>query len=344
MKALPFRAARTAPFAMTRHIGLVAPPDAQALDISGPLDVFAEANRFLLPDAHYQATVIGIEPGAVRCSNGMLLQPECAYSGADRAFDLLLVAGGPAVPGFAPPAAFSDWLRRAAGRAARFGSICNGAFVLARAGLLAGRTVTTHWSDAAALAALCPDTRVEADRLYVCDGALCTSAGVTAGIDLALFLVALDHGQDLALNVAKRLVVFTQRAGGQSQFSPHLMPFAAPESPVAQVQQYVLAHLSGALDLPTLARVAHMSVRNFSRVFLRETRVSPAEFVEGARLDAARRLLEHERKPLKTIAAECGFRDGQHLREVFRRRIGVSPLQYRTSFGGIGGLQAATGR
>ncbi|WDD95598.1 GlxA family transcriptional regulator [Burkholderia sp. FERM BP-3421] len=321
---------------MTRSIGLVAPPDAQALDLSGPLDVFAEANRFLLPDARYEAAVIGIEPGAVRCSNGMLVQPQHHYRDANRAFDLLLVAGGPSVPALAPPAPFEAWLRHAAGRAARFGSICNGAFLLARAGLLAGRTVTTHWNDAAALAALCPDARVEADRLYVCDGALCTSAGVTAGIDLALFLVALDHGQDLALNVAKRLVVFMQRAGGQSQFSPYLMPFAAPESPIAHVQQHILANLAGTLDLHALARVANMSVRNFSRVFLREARVSPAEFVERARVDAARRLLERGRKPLKTIAAECGFRDGQHLREVFRRRLGVAPLQYRSSFGGIG--------
>lgn len=318
---------------MTRHVGIVAPQGAQALDIFGTLDVFAEANRFLLPRAHYSSTVIGVDPGPIRCSNGVLLQPHLHYTDANDAFDLLLVAGGPSVPEQVVSCEFAHWLRQASGRAARFGSICNGAFVLAKAGLLAGRTVTTHWNDAHALAELFPDANVQSDRLYVRDDKLYTSAGVTAGIDLALFLVALDHGQDVALNVAKRLVVFTQRSGGQSQFSPYLMPFIDPDSPVAQVQHHVLTNLAGDLGVRELAHVANMSPRNFSRVFSRETRMTPAEFVERARVDAARRLLEHEKKPLKTIAADCGFRDGQHMREVFQRRLGVSPQQYRASFG-----------
>ncbi len=318
---------------MIHHVGIVVPPSAQALDIFGPLDVFAEANRFLPPSSHYQSTVIGIEPSSIRCSNGALLQPHRHYSEANEVFDLLLVAGGPLVPNQELSADFNNWLRQAASRATRFGSICNGTFILARAGLLAGKTVTTHWNDAQALAELCPDVNVQPDRLYVCDKKLYTSAGVTAGIDLALFLVAIDQGQDISLNTAKRLIVFTQRAGGQSQFSPYLMPFLDTNSPMGAVQQHVLANLNGDLRVQTLARVASMSPRNFTRVFSRETRVTPAEFVELARVDAARRLLEQKSKPLKTIAVDCGFRDGQHMRDVFRRCLGVSPQQYRQSFG-----------
>lgn len=221
--------------------------------------------------------------------------------------------------------------RRAGAR--RFGSICNGALTLARAGLLDGRTVTTHWNDAEALAALCPSARVEFDRIFIQDGELVSSAGVTAGIDLSLYLIARDHGPDLALNVARRLVVFVQRAGGQSQFSPYLTPYAEASSPIAQVQQYVLGHLADTLEVQTLARVANMSVRHFSRVFLRDARVTPAEFVERARVDAARVMLENGAAPLKTVAWHCGFGDAHRLRAVFRRRLGITPQQYRQHFG-----------
>ncbi|WP_133492355.1 GlxA family transcriptional regulator [Alcanivorax sp. 24] len=320
---------------MVHHVGIVAPQDSQALDIFGPLDVFAEANRFLLPDAQYHLTVIGMEPHSIRCSNGALLRPHCHYMDVKDAFSLLLVAGGPSIPGLEVSRAFALWLGQASARAQRFGSICNGAFILARAGLLAGRMVTTHWNDADALAELCPDAKVQPDRLYISDGNLYTSAGVTAGIDLALFLVARDQGQDVALNVAKRLVVYTQRSGGQSQFSPYLMPFIDSDSPVAQVQEYVLSNLTADLRVKALADMLGMSPRNFSRVFSRETRMSPAEFVEMVRVDAARRLLECGRLPLKTIAAECGLRDAQLMRSVFLRRLGVSPRQYRANFGSM---------
>ncbi|WP_420998354.1 GlxA family transcriptional regulator [Cupriavidus sp. 30B13] len=321
---------------MNRSVAILVFPGVQALDVSGPLDVFAEANRFLLPEDHYRLELIGTEPGPVACSNGMVLHPQrhFAEAGAGGAVpDLLLVAGGPTLPGRAFPAALYGWLREASRRAGRFGSICNGAFLLAGAGLLDGRTVTTHWNDVAALAARCPAANVEADRIYAQDGNLYTSAGVTAGIDLSLYLLAQDHGEEVALNVAKRLVVFIRRAGGQSQFSPYLTPLVEAASPVAQVQQYVLAHLTEDLALDKLAAVARMSSRNFSRIFARDARVTPAEFVESARLDAARVMLERSAVPLKTVSYECGFRDPHHMRAVFRRRLGVSPQQYRHSFG-----------
>ncbi|MFY4256673.1 GlxA family transcriptional regulator [Achromobacter xylosoxidans] len=320
-----------------KSVAILVFPGVQSLDVSGPLDVFAEANRFLLPASQYRLELIGLTRGAVPCSNGMLLVPQRHYAQVDEAPDLLLVAGGPDLPAAREPDEGLAWLRAACARAGRYGAICNGIFLLARAGLPAGAIVTTHWNDAQALAARYPELRVEPDRLYVRDGRLHTSAGVTAGIDLALSLVAQDHGPDVALNVAKRLVVFMQRAGGQSQFSPFLTPFVEETSAVAQVQQHVLGHLADDLGVAALAAVANMNRRNFARVFLRDAGVTPAEFVESARLDAARARLERESAPLKTVAFHCGFRDARHLREVFQRRLGVSPSQYRASFGRPGG-------
>ncbi|MGZ0704638.1 GlxA family transcriptional regulator [Pseudomonas piscis] len=317
---------------MARSIAILVFPGVQALDVTGPMDVFCEANRFLPVQAHYQLEVIGLQAGAQVCSNGLVLQAGRSFEAALEPFDLLLVAGGPQVPGSDFGAAFYAWLSTACARAAGFGSICNGAFILARAGLLEGRTVTTHWSDAPALAALYPSTRVEADRLYVQDDRLFTSAGVSAGIDLSLYLLAQEQGAKVALDVAKRLVVFTQRAGGQSQFSPFLLPQGDATSIVAQVQQYVLDHLQGDLGIAELARAANMSPRNFSRVFLREAGVTPGEFVERARVDAVRALLERSREPLKTLAYRCGFRDAQHLRSVFKRRLGLTAQQFRANF------------
>lgn len=317
---------------MSKTVAIVVFAGVQSLDVTGPMDVFSEANRFLPQEDNYRLDVIGVERGVMPCSNGLSLNAHRHFSEALEAYDLLLVAGGPQLPfmNFSPT--FDAWLRDACARAKRFGSICNGAFMLARAGLLERRTVTTHWGDAAALAALYPSTQVDADRLYVQDAELFTSAGVTAGIDLSLYLLAQDHGPEVALSVAKRLVVFTQRSGGQSQFSPFLTPHAEPTSAVALVQLYVLANLNGDLTLADLANAANMSARNFSRVFAKEAKITPAEFVERARVDAARVMLESTASPLKTVAYQCGFRDAQHMRSVFNRRLGVTPQQFRLNF------------
>ncbi|MED5598374.1 GlxA family transcriptional regulator [Janthinobacterium sp. P210006] len=310
-------------------------PGVQALDVSGPLDVFAEANGFLPPERHYAIEVLGTQEGLLRCSNGLCLAAHRHYAQASDVYDLLLVAGGPGLPAQPRDAALSAWLAQAAGRAGRYGSICNGAFLLGHAGLLDGKKVATHWNDAAALAARFPLAQVDADSIYVHDGKLVSSAGVTAGIDLALSLLAEAGGvggAQLALQVARRLVVYTQRQGGQSQFSPHLTPVLDVASPVAQAQQYVLAHLGEALDVDTLAQLVAMSPRNFARVFARELGVTPARFIESARLDAARALLAASDAPLKTIAWRCGFGTADQLRAVFLRRLGVSARQYRQHF------------
>ena len=315
-----------------RSVAMIIFPGVQALDVSGPLDVFAEANAFIADGDGYSVTLIGPERQPFRASNGMLLAPDLTYEEASPVFDMVLVAGGPELPEAAPDPRLVDCLHRIVGAAARYGSICTGAFVLGHAGLLAGRLVTTHWQNAPALARMFPDANVDFDRIYIRDGALLTSAGVTAGIDLALAIVSEDHGAKVALAVAKRLVVVAQRQGGQSQFSPYIAAPADEGSPIAKVYQHVMAHLRDRLSVTDLAEQAGMSARNFARAFVQQVQATPAEFVEQARVDAARNLLEGSDLALKAIAFECGFGNVQRMRTVFTKRLGVTPNQYRASF------------
>ncbi|HEY1998183.1 GlxA family transcriptional regulator [Paraburkholderia sp.] len=307
-------------------------PGVQALDVAGPVDVFSEANQFLPLEEHYEVSLLSGEPGALRASNGMTLVADDTFEHARRDFDLALVAGGPALPDSAPDGPLTSWLSTVAAHCKRYGSICTGAFALGHAGLLDERSVTTHWQHAGQLAAQFPKARVDFDRIYLRDERLVTSAGVTAGIDLSLALVAEDHGPRTALAVAKRLVVFAQRQGGQSQFSPYLTAPADETSPVAKVQAYVMEHIGESFTVKQLADVASMSARNFARVFVQETNVTPHEFVERARVDAARKQLESSAAALKTIAYDCGFGTADRMRIVFTRRIGATPMQYRERF------------
>ncbi|SIN97719.1 GlxA family transcriptional regulator [Paraburkholderia phenazinium] len=307
-------------------------PGVQALDVAGPVDVFSEANQFLPRAAHYEVTLLSAEPGALRASNGMALVADDTFEGTRRDFDLALVAGGPALPESAPDPRLTRWLTTVASRCKRYGSICTGAFALGHAGLLDERNVTTHWQHAEQLATQFPLARVDFDRIYLRDERLVTSAGVTAGIDLSLALVAEDHGPRTALAVAKRLVVFAQRQGGQSQFSPYLTAPADETSAVAKVQAHVMEHIGERFTVKQLADVAAMSARNFARVFVEETGVTPHEFVERARVDAARKWLESSTAALKAIAYDCGFGTADRMRIVFVRRIGTTPAQYRERF------------
>jgi transcriptional regulator GlxA family with amidase domain len=225
-----------------------------------------------------------------------------------------------------------QWLRSASGRAGLYGSICTGAFVLGHAGLLDGRKVTTHWQNAEHLAARFPAAEVMFDRIYIRDGRLMTSAGVTAGIDLGLALVGERHGPRVAVAVAKRLVVVAQRQGGQSQFSPYLTAPVDEGSPIARAQAHVKAQVGERHTLQSLAEAVGMSVRSFGRAFAQATGLTPHEFVERARVDAARRLLEGSDRPLKAVAFDCGFGSADRMRIVFTERLGVSPAQYRASF------------
>ena len=318
-----------------RHVVVAVFQGVQALDVSGPLDVFSEANAFVRADARYVTSVASAGAEPVRASNGQRLLADLAFEDEAARFDIALVAGGPALPTQAVQPALIAWLKAVAARAPRHGSICTGAFALGAAGLLAGRKVTTHWQWSALLARRFPDARVEADRIHCRDGPLITSAGVTAGVDLALALVAEDHGADVARAVAKRLVVFAQRQGGQSQFSPYLAAVGDAHDPMARVQAHVMANLQGDLCVAALADAAGMSGRSFARVFGDWARTTPREFVERARIDAARHVLESTAMPLKTVAFNCGFASPDRMRLAFARQLGVSPATYRMRFRGL---------
>ncbi len=305
----------------------------QALDVAGPVDVFAEANAFIGRKDRYETVLVGRTRKPLRASNGMQLMPDLSLGDEAPRFDIVLVAGGPGLPTAPADAPVSKWLRTAASRARLHGSVCTGAFVLGHAGLLDGRTVTTHWQNAAHLAERFPAATVEYDRIYLRDGKLVTSAGVTAGIDLALAMVREDHGAAVALAVAKRLVVVAQRQGGQSQFSPYLA--ATPsraDSPVARVQAYVMANIGARLTLDALAAEVGMSGRNLVRLFVADTGMTPHAFIERARIDIARNLLEGSTLPLKSIAYKCGFVTVDRMRVLFQQRLGISPAQYRANF------------
>jgi len=306
-------------------------PKVQALDVSGPMDVFDEANAFVSAEHRYEVTLIGPRE-FFRASNGMPMAAHERYEDAIRKFDLVLVAGGPSLPSEAPDANVLSCVRQLAALATRYGSVCTGAFILGHAGLLDGKSVTTHWQNADALAQQFPLAEVDRDRIYIRDGALLTSAGVTAGIDLALAIVNEDHGSAVALAVAKRLVVVAQRQGGQSQFSPYIAAPSDDGSPLAVIYRFVMSNLNGKLSVCDLAEHAGMSRRNFARFFLQEAKTTPGEFVEQARVDAARNLLEGSPLALKEIAFQCGFGTPHRMRQVFAKRLGVTPGQYRASF------------
>jgi len=314
----------------------------QALDVAGPMDVFAEANTFLPEHQRYQVSLVGYQAGTVTCSNGMQVTAPYGYADFDTAFDLLLVAGGPQLPNARPRSEFLKWLQDQARGATRFGSVCTGAFTLAHAGLLDGKEVTTHWADAGRLADEFPLARVLPDRIFIRDGRLFTSAGVTAGIDLCLSLVADDWGHELAVRVAKRLVVYIQREGGQSQYSPYVGVRKEHDPIVGKVLRYVTEHITDALSIEQLASAVSVSRRTFSRLFAKYAKVTPSAFVEQVRVDSARKLLEETDAPLKTVAFKCGFHNATHMRTTFSRRLNVTPKQYRQRFRGVAGTQQWT--
>jgi transcriptional regulator GlxA family with amidase domain len=296
------------------------------------VDVFAETNAYVPAAERYEMVLIGPHRAPLRASNNMQMIADLSFEEASGGFDVLLVAGGPGLPYAAPDPQLTEWLRLAPSHASLYGSICTGAFALGHAGLLDGHRVTTHWQVAQKLAARFPAAIVEPDLIYVRDGRLVTSAGVTAGIDLALALVGQRHGPGVAVAVAKRLVVVAQRQGGQSQFSPYLTAPADPASPIARIQDHVMANIGGRHTLASLAAVVGMSARNLARHFVQETGITPHEFVERARIDAARMLLEGSDRPLKAVAYDCGFGTADRMRIVFHDRLGVTPAQYRASF------------
>lgn len=317
-----------------RRITMVAYNGIEILDVTGPLEVFAIANelhkeaggRFPL----YQTEIAAEHQDTVlHSSSNIRFLTDTAFASC-RQTDTLLVAGGPTAE--EAPEALLVWIRDIAPRCRRIASICTGAFVLARAGLLAERRATTHWLWADRLRQCFPSVRVEADAIYVKDGSIYTSAGVTAGIDLALALVEEDCGRDMALNIARLLVLYFKRPGGQSQFSTSLLSQYRQDGSLAPIVQWIRDNYRREIDNEMLAHQVAMSLRNFARVFKKETGLSPARFVEKVRIEAAVKLLEETTLPLKTIARECGFQSGEHFRLTFARRFKITPGVYRARF------------
>ena len=320
-----------------RAVAVLAFPGVQALDVVGPLEVFGRASRWLCEERGrlaptYQTLVVAPRAGVVRSSSGYALVADRALSRLPRSLDTFLVAGGQGVGALLDDTRLHAALREAQRRVRRFGSVCTGALLLARAGLLDGRRATTHWRSCERLAAEHPRVRVEPDRIFVRDGRTYTSAGVTAGMDLALALVEEDHGREVALAVARELVLFVRRPGGQSQFSAQLAAQLAERDVLRELQAYALDHPEADLSVPALARRAGMSARNFARVFAREVGATPGRWVERVRLEAARRRMEEGRPGVDQVADACGFGTREGLRRAFRRQLGIPPSAYRQRF------------
>ncbi|GLS20885.1 transcriptional regulator [Labrys miyagiensis] len=315
-----------------KSIVIVAMPGVQLLDVSGPMDVFAEAN-IQAGRMVYRLLVAATAPDAIRSSSGARLLPDLVIGRDDEeAIDTLLVAGGPAAADVMPDPALVAWLKRMVPKTRRFGSVCAGAFLLAATGLLDGRRITTHWAVADSLAKRHPAIRVDRDAIHIRDGRLRTAAGVTAGLDLALALVEEDLGREVAMKVAAQLVMFFKRPGGQMQFSRKDEAMPAGRSALQELQRWVAANPSEDHSIASLAGRMSLSPRHFARLFRQEVGLTPASWVEAARVAAARRLLEEGRASPKQVAAACGFADADVLRRAFARHVGVTPAEYRKRF------------
>jgi len=313
-----------------RRILILAVDGCQLLDVAGPMDVFDGAAR-LVPGA-YRVRVATPGGGGVRASNGLRLGADVAVERARGPLDTLVVAGGPTVGRLAGEPLLAGHLRRLAAESRRVASVCSGAELLAGAGLLDGRRVTTHWAACDLFAKMFPTVRLERDPIYVRDGNVWSSAGVTAGMDLALALVEEDLGRDVALETARGLVLFLRRPGGQSQFSAQLAVQAADRQPLRELCAWIVDHPNEDLAVDRLARRVAMSPRHFARVFGREMGMTPARYVEQVRVEAARRRLEESANGVDAIADACGFGTAETMRRAFLRIVRVPPSAYRGRF------------
>ena len=305
----------------------------QSLDVSGPLEVFAGTKRSS-GQALYSVEVCAPAAGTVHTMSGLGLVADVALRDIAGPIDTFVVAGGDrrGIERLVADPELLAQILRVAGLSRRVASVCSGAFLLASAGLLDGRRATTHWSACDDLARHYPKVTVEPDPIYVRDGKISTSAGVTAGIDLALAFVEEDAGHDVAMAVARQLVVFLKRPGGQAQFSAAMQTQAADRDEVSEVQAWIVDHVADDLSVAQLAQRAAMSPRHFARVFAAATGTTPARYVERARLEAARRRLEESEAGVDAVARDCGFGSAETMRRTFLRSLHVAPTDYRRRF------------
>nr|WP_084110582.1 GlxA family transcriptional regulator [Erwinia typographi] len=313
---------------MSKLVAVLALPGVQLLDVSGPLDVFAQANIETGKEI-YALRVIACESGPVRSSSGVRLLPDAIATEDVGRIDTLLVAGAPNAGKLNLSPEILEWLRATAMRSRRYGSVCTGAFILAATGLLEGRHITTHWAAVDALARAYPSLQIDEDALYVRDGKLRTAAGVTAGLDLALALVEEDLGRDIARRVAGQLVMYFKRPGGQLQFSRKGETGPAGRAALQEVQRWVAANPELNHSVASMARHAGLSPRHFARLFHAEVGITAGAWVETTRVAAVRKLLENGYNAPKLVAAKCGFANADTLRRAFQKHVGVTPAEYR---------------
>jgi len=321
-----------------RLIAALTYPDVQLLDIVGPLEAFNLASQQLIDDGEarhpsYRLEIISRKAEAPVSMSGLSLQSTRSMDDSVEDIDTLIIPG--ALTGghpFHEDEEYIAWVRRAAGQVRRLCSVCSGALLLAAAGQLDGKRATTHWMDADYLRDCFPGVRVESDQIWLEDGGVYTSGGITAGIDLALALIEQDHSRHLALKVARRLLVFLRRPGSQSQFSSFLAAQVAP-GPFESLVDWITEHLDAALDTASLARRVFMSERTFQRKFQSQHGMSAQRFIQRARVNKARAQLEATGSPIASIARRCGFSSADSMRRAFVQELDVTPSAYRQRFG-----------
>ncbi|WP_026127645.1 GlxA family transcriptional regulator [Nocardiopsis lucentensis] len=316
---------------MRREVVIVVFDGVQSLDVTGPLEVFAGAAR--APEVDYRVRVASLDGGVVTTSSGLGLVPSVPLARVGRV-DTLIVPGGEGTRRLDP--VLVETVGRVSARARRTASVCTGAFVLAEAGVLDGLRATTHWAHCATLARRYPRVEVDPTPIFVRQGSVVTSAGVSAGIDLALALVEEDVGRQVALAVARQLVVYLRRPGNQAQFSTHLAVQTAQRPAVRELQHWIVSHPGADLSVEALAARAGLSPRQFARVFAREVGVSPGRFVGRVRLETACRLLEESQAGVVSVARRCGYGSDEVMRRAFVRALGCAPSEYRERFRGAG--------
>jgi len=324
-----------AAMADVRKVAVLLYDGVQSLDVTGPLEVFAAADtasRARGDGSAYEVRTIARRPQPVRTSSGLTLVPDGPLPRRNESIDTLIVPGGSGRGQAIADPALLRWLAGVPSRCRRVASVCTGAFLLAAAGLLDGRRATTHWAYAQQFAREHPEVDLDADPIFVRDGDIWTSAGVTAGMDLALALVEEDHDRELALLIARHLVLFLRRPGSQSQFSAMLRAQEPEREPLREIQRQVLDDVAASHTVEAMAERAHMSPRNFARAFRAQTGVTPARYVESVRLEAARRRLEETAEPIQAIARSCGFASPEAMRRSFLRALHVGPAEYRRRF------------
>tara|TARA_R110002110_G_scaffold413729_1_gene641538 strand:- start:16924 stop:18000 length:1077 start_codon:yes stop_codon:yes gene_type:complete len=319
-----------------RNVVMVIYPQVHILDVAGPIEILTGSSLFLeTENSPYQVSLVAEQAGPVMTTSGLTLQADQAFADAMRSrkpIDTLIVAGGHGTTSALGSQSLLHYVRTAAGRARRIVSICTGAMILAELGLLDGRRATTHWFWCPVLKRQYPQITVEPDALFVRDGNVWTSAGVTAGMDLCLALIEQDWGHDIALQIARYNVMYMMRPGGQAQFSAQLIGQLEDQSPIADTIRFIQNNLDGSLSISTLADNACMSERTFARKFKDAMQLTPAQYVERARLEAARAQLEQASKSVALIAWDVGFENAERMRRAFQRHLGISPSEYRERF------------